>query len=373
MIRTVGRLLDVQPGYRPDSVLTTTISVPPSRYDRVTGVIPFFERLMDDVRALPGVESVGVTRFLPFSTEWTFSFLIDGQPMPQEGEKRDYGLHPISAGYFETMGMAILRGRAFSERDYGGAPPVVIINEAMAQRFWPGADPLGQRIKYARDPASDAPWFEIVGVVRNVKHQGLDLDPQPAVFRPYGQTVGPLQSNQMSLAIRTATPPAALVPAVRAALRAIDPELILTETRTMTEAIAESMARRRFAMTLLGLFAVAALVLAAIGIYGVVAYTVGQRTQEIGIRMAVGASRGEILRLVVGQGMAPVAVGLGLGLAAALVVTRFMATLLYGVAPTDPVTMAGVGLVLGAVALAACYVPARRAAGVDVLSALRAD
>ena len=373
MIRTVGRLLDVQPGYRPDSVLTTTISVPPSRYDRVTGVIPFFERLMDDVRALPGVESVGVTRFLPFSTEWTYSFLIDGQPMPQEGEKRDYGLHPISAGYFETMGMEILRGRAFSERDYGEAPPVVIINEAMAQRFWPGAGPLGQRIKYARDPASDAPWFEIVGVVRNVKHQGLDLDPQPAVFRPYGQTVGPLQSNQMSLAIRTATPPAALVPAVRAALRAIDPELILTETRTMTEAIAESMARRRFAMTLLGLFAVAALVLAAIGIYGVVAYTVGQRTQEIGIRMAVGASRGEILRLVVGQGMAPVAVGLGLGLAAALVVTRFMATLLYGVAPTDPVTMAGVGLVLGAVALAACYVPARRAAGVDVLSALRAD
>lgn len=373
MIRTVGRLLDVEPGYRSDNVLTTTVSLPTTRYDRATGVIPFFERLMDDVRALPGVEAVGVTRFLPFSTEWTYSFLIDGQPMPREGEKRDYGMHPVSADYFDTMGIDLIRGRMFSERDYGDAPPVVIINEAMVQRFWPGVDPIGQRIKYSRDPASDAPWFEIVGVVRDVRHQGLDLDPLPAVFRPYAQTVGPLQSNQMSMAIRATTPPATLVPAVRAALRAIDPGLILTETRTMTEAIADSMARRRFAMILLGLFAVAAIVLAAIGIYGVVAYTVGQRTQEIGIRMAVGASRGEILRLVVGQGMAPVAVGLGLGLATALVVTRFMASLLYGVATTDPVTMVGVGLVLAGVALAACYVPARRAAGVDVLMSLRAD
>ena len=373
MIRTVGRLLDVDPGYRPDNVLTTTISLPPTRYEGVAKVVPFFEQLMDDVRALPGVQSVGVTRFLPFSEEWTFSFVIDGQPLPREGEKRDYGLHPVSADYLETMGMAVLRGRSFTERDYGDAPTVVMINEAMVQRFWAGDDPIGQRIKFGGDPGADRPWFEIVGIARNVRHQGLDMDARPVVYRPYGQRDAPLQGNQMSLAIRTATPPAELVPALRAMLRELDAGLILIETRTMSEAIAESMAHRHFAMILLGVFSIAALVLASIGIYGVVAYTVGQRTQEMGIRMALGASHREILGLIVGQGMAPVAVGLGLGLAAALVVTRFMRSLLYGVATTDPLTLIGVGVVLAAVALIACYVPARRAASVAVLTSLRAE
>ncbi len=373
MIRTVGRLLNVDPGYRSENVLTTTISVPPSRYEGVTEVVAFFEELMVDVRSLPGVQSVGLTRFLPFADEWTFSFVIDGQPLPREGEKRDYGLHPISTDYFQTMGIEILRGRALTERDYGDAPRVVMINEAMVQRFWASRDPIGERIKFARDPAADEPWFEIVGVVQNTRHQGLDMEPRPAVYRPWGQTDAPLRSYQMSLAIKTETPPAQLVPALRATLRERDAGLILTGTRTLSEAIAASMARRRFAMILLGLFAVAALVLASIGIYGVVAYTVEQRTQEMGIRIALGASQREILGLVVGQGMAPVAVGLGLGLAAALVATRFMTSLLYGVATTDPFTLIGVGLVLGTVGLTACYVPARRAARVDVVTAMRAE
>ncbi len=193
------------------------------------------------------------------------------------------------------------------------------------------------------------------------------------MYRPYGQNDAPMAINRLSLAIRTATPSAELVPALRATLRERDAGLILVDTRTMTEAIAESMARRRFAMILLGLFALAALVLASIGIYGVVAYTVSQRTQEMGIRLALGARHREILGLIVGQGMAPVLVGLGLGLAAALVLTRLLSSLLYEVAATDPITLTTAGLVLALVGLMACYIPARRAARVDVVTSLRME
>ena len=372
MIRTVGSLLDVDPGYRAENVLTTAVSLPRSRYDGPGEGVRFFDGLMERVSALPGVESVGVTRFLPFAEEWTFSFVIDGQPLPREGEKRDYGLHPVSTDYFRTMGITVVRGRSFTESDYDG-PPVMMVNESMVRRFWPGQEPIGQRVKFGRDPAADEPWLEIVGIVADVRHQGLDLEPRPAVFTPYGHQDGPFWSNQMSLAIKTATPPAQLVPQVRALLREIDSDLILIETRTMAEAVAASMAQRRFAMILLGLFALAALMLASIGIYGVVSYTVQQRTQEMGIRLALGASQREILGLVVGQGMAPVAVGLALGLATALVATRFMTSLLHGVATTDPLTLAGVAFVLGTVGVVACYVPARRAARVDVVSSLRAE
>ena len=371
MIRTVAGLLDVDPGYRADHVLTTTVSLPPSRYDGPIPVRRFFDAVMDDVRAMPGVESVGVTRFLPFSEEWTFSLLVDGQPHPREGEKRDYGLHPVSVDYLRTMGIPLVRGRSFSERDYDG-PPVVILNEAMVQRFWPAEDPIGQRVKFARDPAADEPWLEVVGIASNVRHQGLDLEPRPAIYTPYGHPDGPFWSNQMSLAIRTVTPPALLIPALRAALRERDSTLVLADTRTMSDAIADSMSRRRFAMILLGLFAISAVALASIGIYGVVAYTVEQRTQEMGIRLALGASSQEIVGLIVGQGMAPVAVGLGIGLASALVATRFMTSLLYGVATSDPLTIVAVGVVLGGVGLTACYLPARRAARVDVMTSMRA-
>lgn len=372
MIRTVVRLLDVDPGYRPDHVLTTTVNLPPSRYDGPVAVRRFFDGLMDDVRAMPGVESVGVTRFLPFSMEWTFSFVIDGKPLPREGEKRDYGLHPVSVDYLRTMGIPVVRGRSFSERDYEG-PPVVIVNEAMVQRFWPDEDPLGQRVKFSLDPAADEPWLEVVGIAGNVRQQGLDLEPRPAIYTAYGNPDGPFWTNQMSLAIRTVTPPEQLIPALRAALRTRDSGLILADTRTMMDAITASMARRRFAMILLGLFAVAALLLASIGIYGVVAYAVQQRTQEMGIRLALGASRLEIIELVVGQGMAPVAVGVAIGLAVALVATRLMSTLLFGVAPTDPLTLLAVCGVLAGVGLSACYIPARRAARVDVMTSMRAE
>lgn len=371
MIRTMAHLLEMDPGYRADNVLTTTITLP-SRYDGPVSVARFFDELMDDIRIMPGVDALGATRFPPFAEEWTFSFLIEGHLPPREGEKRDYGLHPISVDYFDTMGMMVVGGRSFTDRDYNG-PPVVIVNEAMRRRFWPDQDPLGQRIKFAQDAESDEPWLEVVGVVRDVRQQGLDVEPRPAVYTLYGRADAPFWSRQMSLAIRTTMAPLDLVPALRDLLRARDRGLILTGTRTLSDAIADSLARRRFAMILLGLFAVAALALASIGIYSVVAHAVGQRIQEMGIRMALGASHPQVLALVIGQGVAPVAVGLGVGLAVSLLVTRYMRTLLYGVAATDPLTLLVVTLLLTAVSAVACCLPARRATKVDPLIALRSE
>jgi putative ABC transport system permease protein len=271
------------------------------------------------------------------------------------------------------MRIPLRRGRRFTERDTGDALPVVIVNEALARRRWHDQDPVGQRIKFAKDPAAAAPWYEVVGVVGDVRQNGVDLDAPPAVYKPYGLNALPYQGGRMTVLVRTTSDPLRLAPDMRNLVRRLDSQLLIADFATMEDIVAKTRADRRFVVLLLSLFAALALGLAAVGIYGVVSYDVGERTQEIGIRLALGARPGNVLRLVIAQSMRPVWVGIGLGAACALALSRLVASLLFGVTATDPVTFAGASILLAGVALVACYLPARRAAAVDITRTLRAD
>ena len=374
MMRTMAQLAAVRPGIDPRNVLATTVNLPRSNYGKASQVSALVERLMEEAKQLPDVTSVAAAYVVPLGgTYSTYSFVIEGQGLPRDGEKLDFGLHPVSAGYFETMRIPLVRGRRFTERDAGDAPPAVIVNEAMARRRWHGQDPVGQRIKFAKDPAAPAPWFEVVGVVGDVKQNGVDLDPPPAVYKPYGLDALPVQTGRMTVLVRSASDPLRLAPEIRNLVQRLDSQLLVADVATMEEVVAKTRADRRFVMLLLGLFAALALALASLGIYGVVSYSVGQRTQEIGIRMALGARPGGVLRLVIAQSMRPVWVGIGLGAACALALSQVMTSLLFGVTASDPATFVGVSIVLAAVALFACYLPARRAMAIDVTETLRAE
>jgi putative ABC transport system permease protein len=374
MMRTMAQLAAAPPGIDPRNVLATTVSVPMTHYGKASQVSALFDRLMEEARQLPDVTSVGAAYVVPLGgTYSTHSFVIEGQGLPRDGEKLDFGLHPVSASYFETMRIPLVRGRRFTERDAGDAPPVVIVNEAMARRRWHDRDPVGQRIKFAKDPAAAEPWFEVVGVVGDVKQNGVDLDPPPAVYKPYGLNALPSLIGRMTVLVRTASDPLRLAPEMRNLVRRLDSQLLVANIATMEDIVAKTRAARRFVMVLLTLFAALALGLAAVGIYGVVSYAVGQRTQEIGIRMALGARPVSVLRLVIAQSMRPVWVGIGLGAACALALSRVMTSLLFGVTASDPATFAGVSILLAGVALFACYLPARRAVAIDVTETLRAE
>jgi putative ABC transport system permease protein len=275
----------------------------------------------------------------------------------------------VTPDYFHAMSIPVLSGRAFTERDVNDAPPVIIVNDAFSKRFFAGEDPIGKRIILDDDVTNQPlPPREIVGVVGNVRHNGLDEEEQPEYYNPFFQ----MPDRQINLVVRSANAdPASLTSIVRGAIKSVDKDQLIWEVKTMNERISQSVAPRRFQMTLLGVFAALALVLASIGIYGVMSYAVTQRTHEIGLRMALGAQTRDVLRLVVGQGMMLAGIGIVAGLAAALALTRVMASLLYGVSATDPMTFAGIALLLSAVALLACYIPARRATRVDPMIALR--
>ena len=259
--------------------------------------------------------------------------------------------------------MPLLRGREFTEADSADAPPVVIINETFARRFFPGEDPLGKRVRRG----SADPWMTIVGMVKDVRHKGLDLDARPEMYIPYPQ----LPEATMTLVLRTESEPGRLVSAVRKEVSALDQDLPVGGIRQVAEVVADSLATRRLAMLLFGSFALVALVLSAVGISGVMAYSVTRRTHEIGVRMALGAQPGDVLRLVVGQGSKLLFTGVAIGLVAAVALTRVMTSLLFGVTSTDPMTFAGVTVLLATVALLACYIPARRSTKVDPMAALR--
>ncbi len=366
LIQSFWNLLNVSPGFEPRRVLAADVVTLNQKYPEAAQQANFFREVLDGVAALPGVEAVGAIYPLPFGGSFeAYTFQIEGRPpaAPNEAPVADFRV--VTSDYFRAMSIPLARGRAFDERDGKDAPPVVIINESFARQHFAGEDPLGKRITFG---SSGNPTREIVGVVGDVRHAGLDEATNPEYYVSYLQN--PI--SRMTVVTRAASSdPAALAPSIRGAIRQVNSGQPVYNVRTMDQLLAQSLARRRFNMILLGVFAGLALALAAIGLYGVMSYTVAQRTHEIGIRLALGAQKGDVLRLVVGQGLLLAVVGVGLGLAVAFAATRLLATLLYGVSATSVTVFASVSLLLLLVALLACYVPARRATRVDPMIALR--
>jgi predicted permease len=314
------------------------------------------------------VLSVGAISHLPLSgANAGRSFSIDGKTMPP-GQNASASYRLTCPGYFKSMGIRMLRGRDFDARDTTDAQNVVIINAETAKRYWPDEDPIGRRIKQGR-PTDGTPWMTVVGVAANVRHFGLDDVARREMFRPYSQAAWPV----MTVVAKTATDPAGYAPAVRAALQGIDPDLPVARVSTMEAIERNSTGSRRFPMMLLAAFGAVALALAVVGVYGVVSYAVSQRTREIGIRVALGARRGQVLRLVLLGAMRPVAAGLAIGAAGAVFASRLLGTLLYNVKPGDPAVLAGIAAILAAAAMAASLLPGARATRVDPITVLRAE
>jgi predicted permease len=370
MIRSVANLFAIDAGFRPEGVLTMRLSTPSAWYPDSVRVAAFYDELRSRVARLPGVEAVGAARILPLATEmgdWGLS--VEGHtPPPDQGTPGDWQV--VTPGYFEAMGLTLVAGRFFDERDRMDAPLAMIVNRRFAERYFAGREALGGRVRVNGGP--DDAWATVVGVVDDVRHNALtgEVKPQFYVTLPQFAVSPGNTSRSMSLVVRTRGDPTALVGPVRAAIRALDPRLPVSEVRTMEEIVGESIAEPRFAMELLGLFGVLALVLSAVGIFGVVSQVVASRAHEFGIRAALGASPRALVMLSVRAGVRQTAVGLALGVILALLLTRAMRGLLHGVAPTDVATFATVVAVTAAVSLAASVGPARRAGRVDPMAVL---
>ena len=371
LMRSFWRLQNVDPGFAAENVLTARLWLPQPNlpetgpYFKHPSRVALFKQIIDRLSALPGVEAVGGTTRLPLDGgRSSTGFTIEGQP-PESTEINVTQFAAASPGYFEAIGIPLMRGRLFAEHEDENAPGVIVVNQSFAQKYFPNEDSLGKRIRLGRQPQS--PWLTIIGVVRDVKTEGLDIETKPQMYRSVLQA----SSLLLTLVIHTEGNPSSLAEAVRNEVRAADPDLPVFGIRTMEEVMANAVVQRRFAMLLLGMFAVVALALSAVGIYGVISYSVGQRTHEIGVRVALGASSHDVLRLIMAQGMKLTLLGAAVGLAGAFAVTRFLAFLMFGISATDPLTFAAITSLLSVVALAACYVPARRAMKVDPVIALR--
>ncbi|MGH7562941.1 MAG: FtsX-like permease family protein [Gemmatimonadota bacterium] len=366
MIRSFLAVRDADPGFDPSRLVTLRLYLAGETYDDVADRASFFQRAIADVEVLADVESAAAVNFLPLSGSFTTTdFTVEGQPAPV-GNEPVASYRPITSGYFRTFGIPLLLGRGFTEREVMEEGEVVIVNERMAERFWPGERAIGKRIRLGGGDS----WQTVVGIAANVHEMDLAAPPEPQLYLPYSHNAW----RTMSLAVRTrSSDPARAIPAIRDAIQRLDPTLAHFEIATMEEVVDLSFWDRRLYGWMFSGFAAVALLLAAVGVYGVMAYTVARRTHEIGIRMALGAEARHVIRRVIGQGLCPVLPGFGLGLGLAFGVTRVLAGFLYGVAPTDPLTFGGIALFLAAVALLACYIPARRATRVDPLAALRAE
>ena len=370
MIQTLARMRAVDVGFRPDHLLTLRTELPPGKYKDAIKRIAFFNRVLEGVRALPGVENASYTHMVPFEGIGnTSGFLVEGLPRPDNGSVQDALMRGGTPEYLDTLGAKLIDGRMYGPGDGPGAPKVIVINETFARRFWPNESAVGHRISFAFDHPE---WITIIGVVRDVQERGYAIEMKPAVYLNYPQTPDTWASPER-LVIRTKGEPTSIVNAARAVIANIDPEQPVSDVETIDQIIDENVADREQQMDLLGAFAGLSLLLASIGLYGVLSYAVTQRSREIGLRMALGASASNVVSLVVGHGLVLTGTGLIIGLAIAWAATRTMKNLLYGIAATDPTTYAGVAMLLTLVGLMACWIPARRASRLDPIAVLREE
>ena len=370
LIRSFNRLRQVDLGFKPDNLLTMRMVLPLPKYQKPDSRRAFYDELLRRINEIPGVESAGINTRLPLSTSgMKFSFSVEGRTMPSDSNLPFAVYRVVNPDYFSAMGIPLQRGRVFDTRDTADSTPALIVNRRLAEQFWPGEDPTGKRLKIG-PPDSPNPWATVIGVVGDVRQTGLYGDQMAELYAPYAQERRSWMSPR-DLVVRTRGDAASLAGAVREAVWAVDKDQPVSNVRTMDQVLAATVSRERFQMLLLSLFATLALVLACVGLYGVISYAVAQRTHEIGVRMALGAQQRDVLKLVIRQGMILTFAGLLLGIAGGLAVTRVMADLLFGVTATDAVTFVSVGGLLLVVAFLACYVPARRATKVDPLIALR--
>jgi putative ABC transport system permease protein len=376
LVRSVQRLVEENPGFRPEGVLSASIEVPERQYREWTAVARFYADFGQALRQTPGVSAAGLTNIAPLSPGWRVPFLIEGRPRPREEDAPRAQHISVDEAYFQSLAVPLRSGRWFTERDTADAPGVIVINETMARVFWPGEDALGRRIiSFARQvgPLGRAliadSQYEIVGIAADVKNASLQNATEPAIFYPQRQF--PFRS--MHLFVRGSGTAETMAGTVRDALRRLDPSLPLSRVITLERLVGEAIDRPRFLTTVMSAFAVLALTLSALGIYGVLSYTVSQRQQELSVRMALGAERSAIVWLVVRQGLVLAAAGLAAGAAGGYGLGRLLSGLLYGVTPADPATFATVLGAVGVVALIACSLPARRAASTNLPGALRGD
>ena len=370
LILSFRNLVNVPPGFQPEQLVFTRVTLPSNRYGQHPRNVAFFDALYERLRGAPGVHRAGATTSLPFDgADSRLNLVIEHKttefPFPVR-------LHPriVSTEYFQTMGIPLVRGRAFTDRDNESAGNVIVINEAAARRYWPNEDPIGQRISLG----ATSDWREVVGIVGDTRHEGLDAEADPAGYMPQHQVFSSLGSGferTMAVVARTSGDAASATAILRTAVAGIDPQLPIGIVRPMDDLIGDSIAPRRLNFVLVSAFALVALVLTAAGLYGVMAYVVAQRTREIGVRMALGATRRQVLAMMFRQGGTMTAAGVGLGVAGALLLTRSMRSLLFGVSAADPAVYLGVSALLAAVAIIAVAVPASRATSIDPLLALR--
>jgi putative ABC transport system permease protein len=375
LFKSFERLSRISPGFSTDHILVANIVRSPTAYSDRNIRLGFFDRLFEQIAALPGVRSVGAASFLPVTGAGpALHFNIQGRPprSPQEYTIASY--RAVSAGYLKTLGVPLITGRWIEDRDREGAPAVVVVNSSFARTYFSNQSPIGQHIQVGAVPNPDprVPWMEIVGIVADVK-QSLASESSSEMYVPYRQADQVLPVLTMSLVVRTAGDPLAQTNSIRSVVQNIDPNQPVTAIRSMEENVAQSVSAPRFRTVLLSVFAGIALVLAAVGIFGVMAYSVAQRTRELGLRIALGASRGRVLQLVLAHGVRLTLVGVGIGLVATFLLTRYVSSLLFNVPPYDPMTLVGVVAALVVISLCACYLPARRATLVDPIVALREE
>jgi putative ABC transport system permease protein len=365
LIRSFSRLLAVSTGFQPDRVLSLELSLPQARYNSPIARAAFMKSVLGHADSLPGIEFAGAVSRLPLNPgNSTRSLDIQGRTAEKDDLSPDYLV--ASPAYFQTMGIPLRNGRAFTDRDSETGPPVAIVTQAMADYFWPGRDPIGQRLRISNGSDQD-PWSEVVGVVGDIRQHHLERNPRPALYVPYAQDPWPF----VAVVVRTKVDPASAASSVQSAIHAVDPDQPVYDVRTMKEVESVSIAPQRLQLILLGLFAILALALACTGIYGVMAYFVVQRTREIGVRMALGAQARDVIGMIVGEGLRMALLGAALGLLGSAFLMRVLSGLLFGVTPRDPLTFCAVAAILTGVALLACYIPARRATVLDPLVALR--
>jgi len=366
LIKTVVRLRSVDPGFKPDRLVTMNVWLPSAKYPKAGDGNLFFNRMLERIQGIPGVEAAAVTSVLPVSANFDRRTIeVEGQPQ-KPGEYPDIDNYMVSPDYLRAMSIPLLRGRALTLQDNENAPLVVVVSETMARKFWPGDDAIGKRVRFYNSSGEQKPWRTVVGIVQDVKQYGLDKEAPTAMY----ETLAQFPTTAVTLVVRSAADPTTMVAAVRREILALDPDQAVFNIATMDQLVSDSMSLRRFSMFLLGGFATLALILAAVGIYGVLAQAVSQRTHEIGIRMALGAQARDVLTLIVRQGMSLTITGIVIGLFGAFALTRLLASLLFGVGATDPMTFLWIPVLLAAVSFLACFIPARRAAKLDPIKAL---